>query len=310
MHRPRLFVSGAAHIDRRGRIDGIHIPGASNPGKLREEVGGGALNAARNALRHGVDVSLLSIRGGDISGDAVAEALSSCGINDLSAVFLDRTTPSYTALLDQDGELIAGLADMQLYDIGFTRQMRRRKVRAAVASAGAVLCDANMPSDALVRLSGLADGLPFHAIATSPAKVQRLQPILGNLSCLFMNRREALALTGTDDVTDASHRLRAMGLCCGVITAGAENTTIFDAGGIFSVSPPPLPVVADVTGAGDALAGVSTSSMMQGTGFQEAVRRGMAAAMLTIASPTVVTEYDDAAFAMALALVGEAQQID
>src|SRR5690606_18408526 len=114
MHRQRLFACGAAHIDRRGRTEGTHVPGASNPGNLREEVGGGAFNAARSLIRHGVDVSMLSLRGGDIAGGAVAAALAASGVEDMSAIFLDRATPSYTALLDADGELIAGLADMQL----------------------------------------------------------------------------------------------------------------------------------------------------------------------------------------------------
>src|SRR5690606_34064848 len=140
------FVSGAAHIDRRGRIEASHVPGASNPGTLHEEVGGGAFNAARNAVRHGVDVSLLALRGGDLCGDAVAAEIEARGMEDLSAVFLDRTTPSYTALLDQNGELIAGLADMGLYDLAFAKQMRRSKVRDAVRAADAVLCDANMPT--------------------------------------------------------------------------------------------------------------------------------------------------------------------
>ncbi len=309
MQRPKLFVSGAAHIDRRGRIDGVYVPAASNPGSLREEAGGGALNAARNAVHHGVDVTLMSLRGGDLAGLAVADVLAESGIEDVSAIFLDRTTPSYTALLDPNGELIAGLADMTLYELGFTRQLRRRKIRDAVAAADAVFCEANMPEDALMRLADMAGGRPIYAIAISPAKARRLEPILASLSCLFMNRREARVLSGADDAAEAIKLLRDRGLRRGVITAGGEETIFFDDTGVFNITPPQLEAIADVTGAGDALAGVATTALMRGESFNEAVRRGMAAAMLTIASPNVVADYEDEAFETALARVGTPRKI-
>ena len=71
-------------------------------------------------------------------------------------MFLDRATPSYTALLDRDGDVVAALADMGLYELAFAKQMRRAKVREAMAEADAVLCDANLPEPALVRLAEIA----------------------------------------------------------------------------------------------------------------------------------------------------------
>ncbi|RWD59710.1 MAG: carbohydrate kinase, partial [Mesorhizobium sp.] len=126
----------------------------------------------------------------DAAADSVASAIDNAGITDLSVVFLDRTTPSYTALIDAEGELIVGLADMALYDLAFPKQMRRSKVREAIAAADAILCDANLPTAALERLVALAGDRPVFAIAVSPAKVVRLAPLLSDLSLLFMNRRE------------------------------------------------------------------------------------------------------------------------
>ncbi|TIS30162.1 MAG: carbohydrate kinase, partial [Mesorhizobium sp.] len=74
--------------------------------------------------------------------------IDEAGIADLSAVFLDRTTPSYTALIDSEGELIVGFADMGLYDLAFPKQIRRAKAREAIAEADAILCDANLPTAA------------------------------------------------------------------------------------------------------------------------------------------------------------------
>ena len=103
--KPHVLAIGGAHIDRRGQISGPYVPAASNPGTMREDVGGGVFNAVRTAVRRGLSASLMSVRGGDAAGETVARAIGEAGITDLSAVFLDRTTPSYTAILDAEGDL-------------------------------------------------------------------------------------------------------------------------------------------------------------------------------------------------------------
>ncbi|TGV60773.1 carbohydrate kinase, partial [Mesorhizobium sp. M00.F.Ca.ET.149.01.1.1] len=112
-------------------------------------------------------------------------------------------------------------------------------VREAIAGVDAILCDANLPTAALERLVAQAGGRPLFAIAISPAKVVRLAPLLGDLSLLFMNRREAAALAGADmsgrDLVDAVKRL---GLAAGVITAGSAPVLGFDQSGVFAIDPP------------------------------------------------------------------------
>lgn len=307
-----LLAVGGAHIDRRGRVSGSYVPAASNPGTMREDMGGGVFNAVRCAVRRGISASLVSVRGGDAAGDSVARAIGEAGIRDLSAVFLDRTTPSYTALIDRDGELIAGFADMGLYDLTFPKQMKRSKVREAMREADALLCDANLPTAALAPLLQHAAGKPAFAIAVSPAKVVRLAPVLGLLSVLFMNRRESAALTGLEAAgadRALAGALREKGLKAGVVTFGSEPLLGFDATGIFTLSPPPPRHIADVTGAGDALAGATVAALLQGHSLRAALREGIAAAMLAIESPDAVPSFTKAAFAEALALVPDAREV-
>src|SRR5918994_6883331 len=186
MFFPKILAVGGAHIDRRGQVKGAYVPGASNPGVMAEDVGGGAFNALRNAVQRGASGAIMSVRGGDAAGETVSRAILDAGIADLSAIFLDRATPSYTALLDRDGDVIAALADMALYEIAFAKQLRRASFRAAVAEADALLCDANLPAEALARFAALASGKPLFAIAISPAKVVRFPEILGALASLIM----------------------------------------------------------------------------------------------------------------------------
>jgi len=310
--KPGLFAAGGAHIDRRGRISGPYVAGASNPGIMREEAGGGAFNALRNAVRRGCSGTLLSVRGGDMAGEVVARAIRGAGIDDLSATFLDRATPSYTAFVEANGDVVAGLADMGLYDLAFAKLVRRRAVRDAIAMADAVLCDANLPAPALEKLMGLAGERPIFAVAVSPAKAVRLQPVLHRIACLFMNRREAAALAGgnaDDDPVGMAKALATSGLASGVISAGGQSVLGFDAAGVFAIEPPSPRRVADSTGAGDALAGATVAALMHGKKLRQAIREGLAVALLTIETDTVVADYNERAFAEALALVPEATDL-
>ncbi|RUV37046.1 carbohydrate kinase family protein [Mesorhizobium sp. M7A.F.Ca.MR.148.00.0.0] len=308
----KILAIGGAHIDRRGQVSGAYVPAASNPGTMREDVGGGVFNALRSAVRRGVSASLMSVRGGDAAADTVSRAIAETGITDLSAVFLDRTTPSYTALIDIEGELIVGFADMALYDLAFPKQIRRSKVREVIAAADAILCDANLPSSALERLVALAAGKPVFAIAISPAKVVRLIPVLKKLSLVFMNRREAMVLAGV--AANARQRevvdgLRCSGLVSGVVTAGEAPVLGFDETGAFSIMPPNPRKVTDVTGAGDALAGATVAALLRGLPLRVALREGIAGATLAIESANAVPEFTASSFAEALALVPDAREV-
>jgi sugar/nucleoside kinase (ribokinase family) len=245
-----------------------------------------------------------------MAGEAVARAIRKAGIADLSATFLDRATPSYTAFVEANGDVVAGLADMGLYDLAFARLVRRRAVRDAIGESDAVLCDANLPGPALESLAGLAGARPLFAVAVSPAKVVRLRPVLARIACLFMNRREAAALAGgaaNDDPADMARALAGMDLTAGVISAGKESVFGFDAGGIFVIEPPSPRRTADSTGAGDALAGATVAALMRGEKLRRALREGLAAALLTIETDAVVADYNDISFAEAVALIPQAR---
>lgn len=307
MKRPFLLAVGGAHVDRRGRLADRHVAGASNPGTMREDVGGGAFNALRVAAGRGLSGAIASLRGGDMAGETVAAAIAAAGLQDLSGVFLDRASPSYTAILDARGELITALADMELYEAAFTRHLARRSFRDAAARADAMLIDANMPETAIEAVIGAAGEKPVFAIAISPAKARRLRGVLERLTCLFMNAREAHALAGTasqDGVETAAARLRERGLAAGMISRGEAPLLAFDSGGTWEMAPPPAGKVADVTGAGDALAGAAIAAMLAGGDLVSAAHAGLAAAKLAVEADTAVPDMASDAFEAALALVG------
>jgi sugar/nucleoside kinase (ribokinase family) len=288
-----IAVFGGAHLDRRGRICGATASGASNPGTWFEEAGGGGFNAARNLARLGHRVRMISPRGGDAAGDLVAAAAAAAGVIDRPFVFLDRKTPSYTAILENDGNLVIALADMDLYGLFTPRRLQQRATREIVAASDLVLMDANLPQDTLTALVAAAsNGRVLAGIAVSPAKVSRYGECLAGLDYLFMNEAEARALAGVEVTAaeDWPSLLRAKGLSGGVVTRGGRAAIAFDRHAACIAAPPALPALADVTGAGDALASGFLAARLAGVDLAGCLRHGIAAAAITLRSPFAASE--------------------
>ncbi|MGV2169403.1 carbohydrate kinase family protein [Agrobacterium sp. 16-172Ci] len=285
----KILVLGGAHIDRRGMIETETAPGASNPGSWMEEAGGGGFNAARNLSRLGFQVRIIAPRGGDATGEAVAEAARQAGVEDTPFTFLDRRTPSYTAILERDGNLVIALADMDLYKLFTPRRLKIRAVREAITASDILLCDANLPEDTLTALGLVARACekPLAAIAISPAKAVKLKAVLGDIDILFMNEAEARALTGetTANVRDWPDIMRKAGLAGGVVTHGASEVVAFSRRETAILHPPLIREVKDVTGAGDAMASGYLAAIAEGKTIAEALRQGAAAAAITVQSP-------------------------
>ena len=302
------LVIGGAHLDRRATLAETSRSGASNPGHWREEPGGGSFNAARGLAQLGNCVRLVSVRGGDRAGETVARAVESAGLIDMTQVFLDRATPSYSAVLEPNGDLVIGVAEMDLYDRFTKRQLSRKHIRAAIEGAEMILCDANLPAETLTALArqSRAAQKPLAAIAISPAKIHRLTGALPMLSVLFLNEMEAAALCGSADGRDWPAALRRAGVQSAVVTRGARPVVAFDRQTCFEISPPAVDDIADVTGAGDALAAATLDRLAGGASLDRAVRAGVAAAGLAVrAISAVPADLTPKALDAAAALVPE-----
>jgi pseudouridine kinase len=289
-----ILVLGGAHIDRRGRISGETAPGASNPGTWKEEAGGGAFNAGRSLARLGHSVTLISPRGGDAEGEMVGIAAEAAGVIDRPFTFLDRRTPTYTAILERDGNLVIALADMELYRYFTPRRLLVRAVRDAITATGFLLTDANLPAETLCALGHIAEavGKPLAGIGISPAKVVRYTPELARFDYLFMNEAEARALSGKapENYRDWPAIMREAGLKGGAITRDRHEIIAWNGRDSASLLPPPLETIGDVTGAGDGFAAGFLHGIIEGKPLSEAICLGAASARLALASEMATAE--------------------
>jgi pseudouridine kinase len=289
----RVTVFGGASIDRLARSAGPVVAGASNPGTIRVAAGGVGFNVATSLARLGVPTRLVAILGQDADGDRVIREAYRAGV-DTDAVLRSKTssTATYQASFDERGELVLGIADMAVYD-----GLDAAAVAPAIASDDSPLwvVDANLPSLTLDYIVGEAAtlGRRVAALAVSPAKAIRLAPLIEEITFLFANRREALAIldrkpdNGTSAPADLAAALGIRGT--GVVITNADGPVAAAAGGETRSFAPLRAEVVGVNGAGDALAAGTLYGLAAGCTLFESVRFGLAAAALTVESEETVS---------------------
>jgi pseudouridine kinase len=292
--RRPITCIGAANLDRKLRsLSGIALH-TSNPASQSESFGGVARNIAENLARLGTAVALLTAVGKDSSGTALLAHAQSLGIDTGGTLQLEGVSSgTYTAVLDQDGEMVVALADMALYDRLDPAFIDSRQTQ--VAASALVVADLNLPLatvEALIAQARRVDA-PLVLVAVSEPKMARLPRDLAGVRLLILNRGELAARVGRElasetELDAAVREVKAQGARDLIVTRGADGVLFTRGDSINRLDAPAAPVV-DVTGAGDAFAAAVCWSLTQdGDDLELACRRGLALSALTIGVPQTV----------------------
>jgi pseudouridine kinase len=285
----RVVCIGGAAVDRKYRALATIRPGTSNPVTSERSFGGVARNVAENIARLGPQASLVSIVGDDDNGRALLDGLKRVGIDTGTVLTSDtHATAEYVAVLQPDGELAVGLANMAIFDEITPALLRRMEPDLGPAWTFA---DCNLPSETVHDLIGLArkQALMLVIDAVSTPKVMRLPQDLRGIGVLFLNLDEARAYLDRPEVSPeaAVKALLARGVERVVLTLGNKGLVAADRSGIARIGAIEAEIV-DATGAGDALIAATLVAMLRGTSLEKAARLGTVAAALTVESPVSV----------------------
>ncbi len=289
MRSPRIVCVGAAAVDRKYRALAPLRPDTSNPVASSRAAGGVARNVAENLARLRVATGLASLVGDDSNGRWLLEGLRRIEV-DTGSVRVTRghATAEYVAVLQPDGTLAYGLADMAIFE-----EITPEFLDAAAPGlehASWVFADCNLPAAALQHLIERRRQGAFRLAvdAVSLAKAARLPHDLRGIDLLFLNEAEAAAILGAPRPSaGAAVALQERGAVGVVLTCGADGLVAADGSGLELVPACTGPLV-DVTGAGDALIAATLFRLLAGDRLVRAAVWGAAAAALTIASEASV----------------------
>jgi len=282
MTDPLVVVVGGANVDVKARTAAPLVAATSNPGTVVRTPGGVGRNVAEALARLGSRVALVSVVGSDPDGEWLLAETAAAGV-DVAPVLRGGQTGRYVAVLDADGDLVAGVSDMTATDAVTPEVLDHDLLR----SADLVVVDGNVPATTVDAV--LALGVRVVIDPVSVPKARRISPLLRDDRPLF-------AITPNED------ELAALGSVAGLHERGVEVVWVRRgaAGSLLStadrevslVAPPVVPV--DVTGAGDAMLAAFCHRLLGGADLSDAAAYGHEAAALTVASPhTVVPDLRD-----------------
>lgn len=292
-NRPVVCL-GAANLDRKLRSIATIKMGTSNPARQDESFGGVARNIAENLARLGLPVALISAIGDDSSGKALLAHAEAAGIDTRGTLRLTACcSGTYTAVLDDHGEMLVALADMALYDALTADFMASRAPQRA--SGALTVADMNLPSATLSALLADAarDAVPLVIVAVSQPKMAHLPADLHGLRLLILNQGEletrvGRSLRSDDEFSAACRELKDQGARDIIITRGGTGVIYSTPAGIAHLDAPAAQI-RDVTGAGDAFAAAVCWSLFQGSDDLElACKRGLRLSAMTLACEETV----------------------
>ena len=292
---PSVVVIGGANMDVKARSSAAAVPATSNPGTGSMAAGGVGRNIAENLARLGTRTHLVAAIGSDGLGDQVLAATSGAGVHVEHVRRSARSTGTYTAVLDADGELVVAVSAIAATDELSTEQVNA--ARDLVASAALVVLDGNLAPDTIGFALDLAADAGTRVVlepVSVPKAAARAHLVAPDrpIHAITPNRDELGALTGLPVRTprqaeNAAGALHDRGVELVWVRLGAEGSLLSTREATTRIEALPAEVV-DVTGAGDAMLAGFCHALLAGAGTTEAAAYGHAAAALTIASPHTV----------------------
>ena len=283
---PDVTCLGGANVDYKLQLLQPHQPGTSNPVSTSRTFGGVIRNVATNLAQLKVKVSLMSLLGDDAAGDEmVADCLPKMKLH-ASEQVSGCVTGTYSAVLDQSGDLVAGYVDMAISQLMNKDWIERH--RDHLRQAEWVVADCNITSDAMESLLELIkqDSRKLAIVTISEPKMKHLPQDLTGVTLLITNLAESKAyfqVTQTD-ARQLAERWLETGLDNIIITDGTQPVTFGSKGHILQqpVVKVPKQLVVDVTGAGDSFSAGAIYGLMNNHSLEQSVAIATRLAALTV----------------------------
>ena len=289
---PYAVVVGGANIDITGYANRHLDPEDSTPGRVEVLLGGVGRNQAHNLRLLGVDVRLITMFGDDLYGEKIKQSCRDIGIDITESITLSTgATSTYVSIVDADGKLQMGISAMDIYE-QLTSAVISTKMD-VVNKAAVCVADTNIPEETLHYLAENCR-IPLFVETISSAKVSKITGILNKIHTLKTDRTEIQHLMGYE-LSDSKSVEKALGELLrggvGNIYMNYSSSKVICANNDKIISLPYYTAQAEnKNGARDSFMAALVWSYLNGLGFEEASRTGVAAASICAASKHVVNE--------------------
>ena len=290
-----VLVVGSALLDVKGKAEYPLKVGTRQFGHVHSSVSGVARNIAENLARLEVETVLLSAIADDDMGQLLITQSENSDIDCSHVLRVEgaRTATSMT-IETEAGEVLSMIDDYSIMEYLDSDYLLEHE--SLFEHASLIVIDATLNEETLDTLFELATRYKVKVCAdpTSPLLAERLCNYIPNLYLVVPNASETVALcaldkpaTDRDSAIKTAQRLVNMGAEIAVVTLGDQGLAYADHSGGGFIRAIHTEVV-DTSGAGDAFTGAVIFGLMNDVPVDEAMRLGITAASLTLASEETV----------------------
>ena len=289
--QPYALVFGVSVFDICGFTDKNYRCSDSNPGKVKTSFGGVCRNIAECMARVGVNTKFISILGDDETGTRMIEH-SEMMKYDMSESLIIKGghTPTYMAILDEQGEMVSAVVDMKIIDM-FTTEFIDSKAD-TIKNSEYMILDSDRPDIVEYILKTFSGHTKFILDPVSAAKAKNIKHLIQYFHTIKPNRYEAEIMCGFKIHNDED--LRKAGQY--FINLGIQNVFItLDEDGIYynngteegKVKANDVKVI-NVTGAGDSFVAGIANGYMNNINVVDTVKYAISMSTITIATEETI----------------------
>lgn len=234
--------------------------------------GGAAAAVATSAALSGAKVGLIT----KVGKDFPKEWLKSLErILDIRGVHvLEGKTMHIYMIYHEDGSVDAPV------DMGVAKAMGETEIPEEYLNAKIFHISPIPPEEqlkAIERLKGKRITIDFNPTYMKEYKTRRdlMKEIVSKVEIVFPNEREAITITGEDDIKNATQKLHEWGAKIVVVTMGEKGVLLYNGEDFKKFEALPIKEIVDPTGAGDAFAGGFLAYYARGKELEECIKQGL-----------------------------------
>ena len=258
---------------------------------VKTSFGGVCRNIAECMARVGVNTKFISILGDDETGNRMMEH-SKIMNYDMSESLIVKGghTPTYMAILDEQGEMVSAVVDMKIIDM-FTTDFIDSKSE-IIKNAEYMILDSDRPDIVEYLIKTFSENTKFILDPVSAAKAKNIKHLIKYFHTIKPNRYEAEIMCGFEIKNDED--LRKAGKY--FIDLGIKNVFItLDEDGIYynngieegKIKAKEVSVV-NVTGAGDSFVAGIANGYMNNTNIVDTVKYAISMSTITISTEETI----------------------
>ncbi|MGG7176175.1 carbohydrate kinase family protein [Clostridium paraputrificum] len=280
-----VLVLGASIVDILGFSRSNYTEKDSIPGSIKISLGGVCRNIAENMSRVGINTKFISILGDDEQGRNILEHSKIIGYNMEHTLLLEnKRTPTYMAILDEKGEMVSAIVDMNSLDEMDEDFIDSKKE--VICNAEYTFLDSDNPKLLEHIIKTYHGNTNFVLDPVSAVKAENIKHLIKYFHTIKPNRYEAEILCGfkiknDNDLKKAADYFLSLGIKNIFISMDEEG--IFFTNGLEEGKIRAKNVtVKNTTGAGDSFVAGVGYGYMNGLSLKDTVKYAIAMSVITI----------------------------